>query len=93
MNLHGSLKGQTMSEPLFDAFYEFSQSAIKSGEGAMPTAFVCGVEYLDSNGEYWFAVIDDGKSPKWKKIGMLYHALDEISESEQMESGEEEDDE
>jgi len=54
---------------------------------------VCGVEYLDSNGEYWFAVIDDGKSPKWKKIGMLYHALDEISESEQMESGEEEDDE
>jgi hypothetical protein len=72
------------AEPLFDAFYKYSKLVIADGEGAMPTAFVCAVEYVDSNGEYWFAVVDDGKSPKWKKYGMLYHAIDEVADMEQL---------
>lgn len=82
-----------MSEPLFDAFYAYSKVVIGEGEGAMPTGFVCAVEYVDSNGDYWFAIVDDGKSPKWKKLGMLYHAIDEVGEMDQLAYNGEEDDE
>ena len=68
-----------MSEPMLDALYQYSKLVIRDGEGAMPTAFVCAVEYLDSNGEYWFALLEDGKSPKWRTVGLLSHAIDELA--------------
>ncbi len=64
---------------MLDALIEYSKRSINRRSGAMPISAISIVEFMDRNGKYWFAVIDDGTLPRWRKIGLLYHALDELS--------------
>jgi hypothetical protein len=64
---------------VLDALIEYSKRSINRRSGAMPISAISIVEFMDRNGKYWFAIIDDGSTPRWRKIGLLYHALDELS--------------
>lgn len=85
-------KRKTSYQIVLDALFEYSKRSINRRSGAMPLSAISIVEFMDRNGKYWFAVIDDGTIPRWRKIGLLYHALDELA-LEPEPNGEEEDDE
>lgn len=72
-------KRKTGYQEVLDALFEYSKKTINRRSGAMPITAISVVEFMDRNGNYWFTIIDDNKVPRWRKIGLLYHALDELS--------------
>lgn len=72
-------KSRNSYQLVLDALFEYSKKTINRRSGAMPITAISVVEFMDRNGNYWFTIIDDGKIPRWRKVGLLYHALDELA--------------
>lgn len=60
----------------------FAKIGINGETGAIPTGVIAGVEFIDSDGEYWIVLIKEDNMPRWKAIGMLYHLIDEVNADE-----------
>lgn len=77
-------------QEVIDTLFEYSKKKINRRSGAMPITAVALVEFMDKDGKYIFVVIDDPKAPRWRKVGMLYQALDEFAIAPEPEEEEEE---
>lgn len=74
-----SSKKKPAWQEVLDTLFEYSKKRINRRSGAMPITALVLVEFMDRDGKYMFVVIDDPKTPRWRKVGLLYQALDEFA--------------